>query len=61
MGAASSFSNFSYSILTSVATVIATLAWPNFIVGIAVLTAGTAAGMVVLYLWGLRKQGKRPA
>lgn len=59
VGAASSFSNFSYSILTSVATVIATLAWPNFIVGIAVLTAGTTVVMVVLYLWGLRKQGER--
>ncbi len=56
VGAASSFSNFSYSILTSIATVIATLAWPNFIVGIVVLTGAAAAIMMGLYWWGLKKK-----
>lgn len=55
VGAASSLANFSYSILTSFATVLATLGWPNFIVGITVLTAGSAAVMAALYAWGLRK------
>ncbi|MEI3230940.1 MAG: hypothetical protein V8S24_06620 [Gordonibacter pamelaeae] len=58
VGAAPSFSNFSYSILTSVATVMATLPWPNFVVGIAALTAGAAVVMVGLYPWGLRKHGR---
>ena len=56
VGAAASFSNFSYSILTSVATVLATLAWPNFVVGITVVTGGSALVMGALYLWGLRKR-----
>lgn len=58
VGAASSFTNFSYSILTSLATVLATLGWPNFIVGIAALTGGTAVAMAVLYAWGLRKNAQ---
>ncbi|HIW75077.1 MULTISPECIES: MFS transporter [Gordonibacter] len=56
VGAASSFSNFSYSILTSVATVLATLEWPNFVVGIVALTGAAAAIMLGLYWWGLRKR-----
>ena len=58
VGAASSFSNFSYSILTSVATVLATLPWTNFVVGIVVLTGGAAVIMAVLYAWGLRKKAR---
>ncbi|MEG1905840.1 MAG: MFS transporter [Gordonibacter sp.] len=56
VGAASSFSNFSYALLTSFATVIATLQWPNFIFGIAVLTGASVLVMAGLYVWGLRKK-----
>ncbi len=55
VGTASSFSNFAYSILTSIGTVLATLAWPTFIWGIAIITAGSAAIMAALFAWGLRK------
>ena len=58
VGAASSFSNFSYSILTSVATVLATLPWTNFVVGIVVLTGGAAVVKAGLYAWGLRKKAR---
>lgn len=54
VGAASSFSNFSYALLTSVATVIATMRWPTFILGIAVLAGACALIMAVLYVKGLR-------
>ena len=59
VGAASSFSNFSYSILTSVATVLATLPWTNFVVGIVVLTGGAAVIMAVLYAWGCARRRER--
>lgn len=59
VGAASSFANFIYSVLTSVATVLATLPWPNFIVGVAALAGGSAVVMTLLYLWGMRKRGER--
>lgn len=55
VGAASSFSNFAYSILTSVGTVLATISWPTFILGIIVLTAGSAIIMTALYLWGAKE------
>lgn len=55
VGAASSFSNFAYSILTSVGTVLATIAWPTFITGIVVLTAASAFVMTALYIWGLKE------
>lgn len=54
VGAASSFANFAYSILTSVGTVLATIAWPTFILGIVVLTAASAALMTLLYIWGAK-------
>lgn len=54
VGTASSFSNFSYSILTSVGTVLATLAWPTFIWGITIITAVSAAIMAFFLVWGLR-------
>lgn len=56
VGAASSFSNFSYSLLTSFATVIATMQWPNFVFGIAVLTGVCTLIMAGLYRVGLRKK-----
>ena len=55
VGAASSFSNFAYSILTSVGTVLATISWPTFILGIVVLTAGSAIIMAALYFWGAKE------
>lgn len=56
VGAASAFSNFAYSILTSIGTVLATIAWPTFIIGIMVLTGATALVMTALYFWGVRSQ-----
>lgn len=58
VGAASSFSNFSYSIMTSIGTVLATLPWPNFVLGLAVLTGGAAIVSAGLFAWGLRDVGK---
>ena len=55
VGAASSFSNFAYSIITSLGTVLATLPWPNFVFGLAVLTAGSTVAMAGLYAWGLHR------
>lgn len=55
VGAASSFSHFSYNVFTAVATVIATLPWwPNYIVGLAVITIVSTLAMVVAYGVGLR-------
>lgn len=54
VGAASSFTNFAYSILTSFGTVMATLAWPTFIFGIVALMAGATVVMLALYLWSVR-------
>lgn len=63
IGAASSFANFSYALLTSLATVIATLHWPTFVFGIAALAGACALIMTVLYATGLRNpstQGTSP-
>lgn len=57
VGAASSFSNFAYSILTSLGTVLATLPWTNFVFGIGVLMVGAAVVMAGLFAWGLRNVG----
>ena len=61
VGAASSFSNFSYSVLTSFGTVLATLPWITFVFGIAVLNAAAAVVMALLFFWGLRSVGKSEA
>lgn len=58
VGAASSFANCIYSVFTSVATVLATLPWSNFVTGVAVLAGASMVLMIALYLWGMRK---RPA
>lgn len=55
VGTASSFANFGYSIMTSIATVLATLQWPTFIWAIAVLCGASAVIMAGLYAFGLRK------
>lgn len=55
VGVASSLANFSYTILTSFATVFATLPWPNFIWGLGIITAGSALLMMVCYLWGKQR------
>lgn len=56
VGAASSFANCIYSVFTSVATVLATLPWSNFVTGVAVLAGASMVLMAVLYLWGMRKR-----
>lgn len=56
VGAASSFANCIYSVFTSVATVLATLPWGNFITGVGVLAGASMVLMAVLYLWGMRKR-----
>lgn len=55
VGAASSFANCIYSVFTSVATVLATLPWSNFVTGVAVLAGASMVLMIALYLWGMRK------
>ena len=54
VGAASSFSHFSYNMFTAVATVVATLPWPNFVFGLAVITLVSAVAMAASYAVGLR-------
>lgn len=54
VGAASAFANFSYGIMTAVATVLATLEWPTFIFGLIVITGACGAVMIALYAVGLR-------
>ncbi len=54
VGAASSFANCVYSVFTSVATVLATLPWGNFITGVGVLAGASMVLMAGLYLWGMR-------
>lgn len=56
VGAASSFANCIYSVFTSVATVLATLPWSNFVTGVAVLAGASMVLMIALYLWGMRKR-----
>lgn len=56
VGAASSFANCIYSVFTSVATVLATLPWSNFVTGVAVLAGASMVLMIVLYLWGMCKR-----
>lgn len=55
VGSASAFSNFAYSMITSVATVLATLQWPTFVMAVAVMTGAAAVVMTGLYAFGLRK------
>ena len=55
VGAASSFSHFSYNVFTAVATVIATLPWwPDYIFGLAVITVVSTLAMAAAYGAGLR-------
>ena len=52
VGAASSFSNFAYSVLFSVGTALATLGWPSFIFGLVVLVgASTVAMAILMAIW----------
>lgn len=55
VGAASTVANFAYSVMTSLATVVATLPWTNFIFGLTVILGASLAVMALLYLWGVRK------
>lgn len=54
VGAASSFTNFLYNVITALATVLATLPWTSYVFGLAVLGACSVALIVALYLWGIR-------
>ncbi len=54
VGAASSFTNFLYNVITALATVLATLPWISYVTGLAVLGACSVALIVALYLWGIR-------
>ena len=54
VGSASALVNFSYVLITAVATVVATLDWPTLVFGLGVITAATAAIMIALYAWGQR-------
>lgn len=54
VGAASSFTNFLYNVITALATVLATLPWTSYVFGLAVLGACSVALIAALYLWGIR-------
>lgn len=54
VGAASSFTNFLYNVITALSTVLATLPWTSYVFGLAVLGACSVALIVALYLWGIR-------
>lgn len=59
VGAASASTNFIYSVVTSFGTVLGTLAWSNYIVGIAAIAAGSTVAMFVLYQAGGKHAGRR--
>ena len=56
VGSASALANFAYTFITALATVIATLDWPNLVFGLAVITLATFVLCVLLYWWGLRER-----
>lgn len=60
VGSASSLANFSYVIITAVATVVATLDWPSLIMGLGVITLATFAVALALYFWGQAHRGEAP-
>ena len=59
VGSASALANFSYTLITAVATVVATLEWPSLIVGLGIISLVTAAFVLALYLWGQREAPQR--
>lgn len=56
VGAASSLANMSYSVITSLATVFATLPWTTFVFGLDVITAASLALMVGLFTFGIARK-----
>ena len=52
VGTASAIGNFSYGVITALATVAAALPWPTFMFGLAALVIASAVGALVLYLIG---------
>ena len=54
VGTASAFANFSYGVITALATVAATFPWPDFTLGLALLAAASAAIATLLYAIGHR-------
>ncbi len=55
VGSASSLTNFSYALITAIATVVATLDWSSLIGGLGVITVATTVCVVLLYVWGYRR------
>ena len=55
VGAASSLANMSYSVITSLATVLATLPWTTFVFGLDVITAGALVIMAGLFVFGITR------
>ena len=54
VGTASALGNFSYGVITALATVAATFPWPTFTIGLIVLMAASSVVAVVLYRIGAR-------
>ena len=52
VGTASAIGNFAYGVITAFATIAATLPWPSFVIGLAVLVLASALGSTVLYMVG---------
>ena len=55
VGAASTVANFAYNVMTSIATVVSTMAWGNFIFGLTVIAGVSLAAMALLYAWGIHR------
>lgn len=51
VGAASSLANFTYNMITSAGTVLATLAWSTYIVGLSVLAGASCVVAALLLAW----------
>lgn len=58
VGAASSLANMSYSVITSLATVFATLPWTTFVFGLDVITAVSLLIMAGLFVFGIARREK---
>lgn len=54
VGTASAFGNFSYGVITALATIAATLPWPSFFFGLVALTAFSALVSWLLFRFGIR-------
>jgi DHA1 family bicyclomycin/chloramphenicol resistance-like MFS transporter len=55
VAAASAFLNFLYTVLSSFGTVLGTLPWPSYVIGLGIILGLTAVALLVLLIAGTRK------